>query len=179
MRVFGYGDDFRHQNDPQKTRLAHSRVYRDYHRYLASLGFLPFTPSQVQNTIRNPPVDFNRENLVPGNFYLVIERRHWDAGNRDDWSEYGILYVNALDWNKFRGSSQAVGIFYLKLGYLNQYPIGADFVSYDMGGWMPVSGESGSVLPDGNKSNSYFSKNMYFWKLSVPDQVGLFNWRGF
>ena len=124
-------------------------------------------------------MNFIEEYLVPGNFYLVIDKRFWDSGRkRDNLDYYSILYVNALDWDMFSSSSKTVGLFYLPLDYLNNYSAGQK-VPFNTGGWMPVSGESGSVLPHKNRKNSYFAKNMYFWKLSVPNQVGLFNWMGF
>lgn len=176
MKTFGYNSDFRHEYDGRGNE--YSLVYREYANYLKALGFLPITKSKVRAITSKKPMDFTEEYLVPGNFYLVIDKRRWDSGkNRDKLANYSILYVNALDWEMFSSSSKTVGLFYLPLDYLNKYA-GAR-VSFNEGGWMPVSGETGSVLSNRNRKNSYFPKNMYFWKLSVPDQVGLFNWMGF
>lgn len=177
MKTFGYNSDFRHEYDGGGTE--HSLVYREYANYLKALGFLPITKSKVRAITSKKPMNFTEEYLVPGNFYLVIDKRFWDSGRkRDNLDYYSILYVNALDWDMFSSSSKTVGLFYLPLDYLNNYSAGQK-VPFNTGGWMPVSGESGSVLPHKNRKNSYFAKNMYFWKLSVPNQVGLFNWMGF
>ena len=177
MKTFGYNSDFRHEYDGDGRE--HSLVYREYANYLKALGFLPFTESKVRAITSKKPMNFTEEYLVPGNFYLVIDKRFWDSvRKRDNLDYYSILYVNALDWDMFSSSSKTVGLFYLPLDYLNNYSVGQK-VPFNTGGWMPVSGESGSVLPHKNRKNSYFSNNMYFWKLSVPDQVGLFNWMGF
>lgn len=178
MKTFGYNSDFRHEYDG--SGMEHSLVYREYANYLKALGFLPITQSKVRAITSKKPMNFTEEYLVPGNFYLVIDKRFWDSRTRkrDNLDYYSILYVNALDWYMFSGSSKTVGLFYLPLDYLNNYSAGQK-VAFNTGGWMPVSGETGSVLPNSNKENSYFPKNMYFWKLSVPNQVGLFNWEGF
>ena len=175
MKTFGYNSDFRHEYDGSGTE--HSLVYREYANYLKALGFLPMTKSKVQAITSKKPMNFTEEYLVPGNFYLVIDRR-FRYSKRDNLDYYSILYVNDLDWEMFSRSSKTVGIFYLPLKYLNNYSAGQK-VPFNTGGWMPVSGESGSVLPNRNRENSYFTKNMSFWKLSVPNQVGLFNWMGF
>ncbi len=177
MKTFGYNSDFRHEYDGSGSE--HSLVYREYANYLKALGFLPMAMPKVRVITSKKPMNFTEEYLVPGNFYLVIDKRFWDSGRkRDNLDYYSILYVNALDWDMFSSSSKTVGLFYLPLDYLNNYSAGQK-VPFNTGGWMPVSGESGSVLPHKNRKNSYFAKNMYFWKLSVPNQVGLFNWMGF
>jgi len=177
VKTYGYNSDFRHEYDGSGSE--HSLVDREYANYLKALGFLPITKSKVRAITSKKPMNFTAEYLVPGNFYLVIDKRFWDSGRkRDNLDYYSILYVNALDWDMFSSSSKTVGLFYLPLDYLNNYSAGQK-VPFNTGGWMPVSGESGSVLPHKNRKNSYFAKNMYFWKLSVPNQVGLFNWMGF